>query len=122
MGIKQMTLLVAILSLTLSATYAQSDSLVSATVYFYQAKGPGWLPIKYWVYSNDAPVCRLRNHSHCKVSIPAGKATFTTKLAFTAISKKKPSLTLNLEPGKTYYIQGDEKFNFFPPQGVRSFS
>ncbi|MBD2716590.1 hypothetical protein KBK19_16220 [Microvirga sp. STR05] len=83
----------------------------AATVHFVQGKAFGLIYPKYRVYANGQLVCRLGRKSHCEVSLPAGPTTF---VANTALSKvpvlalgRTPELTLVLEAGKSYYLQGD---------------
>ncbi|MVM33255.1 hypothetical protein GO755_24660 [Spirosoma sp. HMF4905] len=90
-----------------------------ATVYFYQSTPPTWLQIKYRLYDQDKLIGKLSRHTHRLVQLPAGTHTFATKIGYPWFGPK-PSLTLTLEAGKTYYIQGDEKLAFWPPQAILS--
>jgi len=101
-----------------SAAVGQSTSPL-ATVYFYQSTPRTWLPIKYRLYDQDKLMAKLSRHTHRQVQLPAGIHTFATKISYPWFGPK-PSLTLTLEAGKTYYIQGDEKLAFWPPRSILS--
>jgi hypothetical protein len=95
---------------------AQSDPQKSATVHLYQGKVFGLFSPKYRVYADGKLLCKLGRNSHCQVVLPAGQTTFTTKPPILALAPQ-PTLGLKLEAGKEYYLQGDAKFELFPPNG-----
>ena len=103
---------------SVSPAATQSNPQV-ATVYFYQSTPRTWLPIKYRLYDQGKLVGKLSRHSHRQVQLPAGTHTFATKIGYPWFGPK-PSLTLQLEAGKTYYLQGDEKLALWPPRSVLS--
>lgn len=91
----------------------------TASVSLYRSRA--WLSWtrSYWVYANGKPVCKIRNNRHCQIALPAGPITFTTRLAgFALVPKQQSSLTITLEPGKSYYLQADLKTKLFPLQAV----
>lgn len=96
--------------------FAQSESQLTATVHLYQGKVFGLFSAKYRVYADGKLICKLGRNSHCQLFLPAGTTTFTTKPPLLGIGSQ-PALTLALEPGKEYYLQGDAKFELFPPNG-----
>jgi len=94
----------------------QAKPQPSATVHLYQGKAFGLFSLKYRVYANGKLLCKLGRNSHCEVVLPAGTTTFMTKPPLLALFPQ-PTLNLNLEAGKNYYLQGDSKFELFPPNG-----
>lgn len=90
-----------------------------ATVYVYRSGKLLSSARKYWVYANNKPICKLSNNRHCQITLPTGPVTFTTKLAgLTLVPKKRLSLSIMLDAGKTYYLQGDLKTTLLPLQAV----
>lgn len=123
MKTKHLLLILAIFGIGLSRVLGESGPVTtksqSATVYIYRSSA--WLSIgrKYWVYADGKPICKIGNKRHCQLTLPTGAVTFTTKLAgLTLVHKKRPSLALTLEAGKSYYLQADLKTKLFPLQAV----
>jgi hypothetical protein len=115
---KNLNFLIVLFILGLTNSYAQNknDSLYasSSKIYIFQGRNYGIFSIRYRVYANGKMLCKLPRNSHCEVSVPAGITTLTTDLPFPSLGKQR-MLTLNLEAGKTYYLQGDTKFELLPP-------
>lgn len=84
-----------------------------ATLHFYQNKAYGLLYPKFKVYANGKLLCKLGRNSHCQVTIPVGTTAFTAKIPVLSLGPS-PALTLILEAGKSYYLQGD-----LAPAGVK---
>ncbi|AUD05026.1 hypothetical protein [Spirosoma pollinicola] len=104
------------LSIKQTLLLAQPEPQKSATIHLYQGKVFGLFSAKYRIYANGKLLCKLGRNSHCQIVLPAGQTTFTTKPPFLALTSQ-PALSLNLEAGKEYYLQGDAKFELFPPNG-----
>lgn len=116
MNRNKFALILLFLGISQTLLFAQSTSQQTATVHLYQGKAFGLVSVKYRVYADGKLICKLGRNSHCQLSLPAGTTTFTTKPRLIGIGSQ-PTLTLALEPGKEYYIQGDSKFELFPPNG-----
>jgi hypothetical protein len=116
MNSNKFVLMILFLSMSQTLIYAQSKSQQTATVHLYQGKVFGLFSAKYRVYADGKLLCKLGRNSHCQVVLPIGTTTFTTKPPFLALGAQ-PALRLNLEAGKEYYLQGDAKFELFPPNG-----
>lgn len=84
---------------TASAQGTNSDNDAPATVYFFRLKNYAGSAAKMTIMANDQPVARLKNASFFRYTAPAGNYVFS--FSFGSDSK----ITLNLEPGKEYYIQ-----------------
>ena len=96
-----------------------STNSQTATILVYRSNALMSSARKYWVYANSKPICKLGVRRHCQVSIPSGPVTFTTKLAgLSLVPKKRPSLPLTLQSGKTYYLQADLKTKLLPLQAI----
>lgn len=127
MKTKHLTLFSAAFGIGLSSVLGQSEPATiqpqSATVYVYRSSALLSVVRKYWVYADGKPICKIGNKRHCQLTLPNGPVTFTTKLAgLTLVPKKRPTLALTLEAGKTYYLQADLKTKIFPLQAVLSLS
>ncbi len=123
MKTKHLLLILAMFGIGLSSVLGQPEPVVinpqSATVYLYRSSALLSAARKYWVYADGKPICKIGNKRHCQLILPTGPVTFTTKLAgLTLVPKKRPSLDLTLEAGKTYYLQADLKTKLFPLQAV----
>lgn len=113
---KKFAFILFFLLLSQTLLLAQTEPQKSTVVHVYQGKVFGLFSAKYRVYANGKLLCKLGRNSHCQVVLPAGQTTFTTKPPFLALASQ-PTLRLNLEAGKEYYLQGDAKFELFPPNG-----
>ena len=56
--------------------------------------------ISYKVRENGVELCKLRNGTFCTVQAPVGKHEYVTQ------TEAKDVLTLEVEPGETYYVVG----------------
>ena len=111
---KKIVLAIIMLGLTQTILLAQSPTTQVATVHLYQGKVFGLFSAKHQIYADGKLLCKLGRNSHCQLSLPAGTTTFMAKPHLLGIGSQ-PALTLALEPGKEYYLQGDAKFELFPP-------
>ncbi|MBD2755853.1 hypothetical protein [Spirosoma validum] len=114
MNSQRLILVFAFLGWGFSSIRAQSSVQNSATVHFYQGKVFGLFSAKYRIYADGKLLCKLGRNSHCQVVLPAGTTTFTSRPPLLSLGAQ-PSLTLQLQAGQQYYVQGDAKFELFPP-------
>lgn len=56
--------------------------------------------IRYKVRENGVELCKLQSGTYCKIEVPAGKHEYVVH------SEAKDVLTLEVEPGETYYVIG----------------
>ena len=56
--------------------------------------------ISYKVRENGVELCKLSNGTFCTVQVPVGKHEYVTQ------TEAKDVLTLEVEPGETYYLVG----------------
>lgn len=75
-----------------------------ATLHLYQNRVYGFLLPKCRVYADGKLLCKLSRNSRCQLTLPAGTTTFTAKVP--VFSFGTDPLTLQLEPGHTYYLEG----------------
>ena len=68
-------------------------------VFFRESKFVGG-GMRYKVRENGVELCKLSNGSYCNVQVPPGKHSYEVH------SEAKDVLTLEVEPGETYYVQG----------------
>ncbi len=65
-----------------------------------------------WVLmANGEEFCRISNNRYVTYLAKPGKVSFSSKRGGIGIGKPKSSLELELEAGKTYYVQCDIKTN-----------
>jgi hypothetical protein len=114
-------LAVTLLLLAWSLGHGRAQSLLSsgppaapaATLHFYQPKAFGLFYPKVRVYADGRLLCKLGRNSHCQVRVPAGTTAFTATTPGLTWGTP-PALTLTLEPGQQYYLQGDHA-----PAGIK---
>jgi len=83
-----------------AATATASDAAGTGTVVFFREKKFAGAAISYKVRESGVELCKLSSGSFCSVQAPAGKHEYTVH------SEAKDVLTLEVEPGETYYVVG----------------
>jgi hypothetical protein len=84
---------------TAAATVTSADASIGTVVFFREKKFAG-AAISYKVRENGVELCKLKSGSFCSVQVPAGKHEYEVH------SEAKDVLTLEVEPGETYYVVG----------------
>lgn len=101
-----LVLFVAIASVNLNA---QSDSTKASTgngtVYFLRSTGYTGSAQGFTVFIDDNVVCKLNNKRFSIHEVTAGKHIFSVQFAGKSSKEKAERIEINIEPGKTYYIQ-----------------
>jgi hypothetical protein len=98
--------LLAIAALPSTAVLGQESSPGAAassnmgTIVFFRAKKFAGAAVGYKVREGEVELCRLRNASYCILQATAGKHEYTVH------SEAKDILTLEVDPGETYYVVG----------------
>jgi hypothetical protein len=72
----------------------------TGTVIFFREKKFAGSAIRYKVRENGVELCKLQSGTYCKIDVPAGKHEYVVH------SEAKDVLTLEVEPGQTYYVIG----------------
>lgn len=72
----------------------------TGTVIFFREKKFAGSAIRYKVRENGVELCKLQSGTYCKIEAPAGKHEYVVH------SEAKDVLTLEVEPGETYYVIG----------------
>ena len=85
---------------TTAAAAAAMDAANTGTVVFFREKKFAGAAISYKVRENGVEICKLKSGSFCSVQAPAGKHEYVVH------SEAKDVLTLEVEPGETYYVVG----------------
>jgi hypothetical protein len=88
-----------------AAGTAAADASTGTVVFFREKKFAG-AAIKYKVRENGVELCKLKSGTYCSVQVPAGKH------AYEVHSEAKDVLTLEVEPGETYYVIGAISMGF----------
>jgi hypothetical protein len=92
----------------LPSTSKNAMAADSATVYFYRGKQFSASLVNYVLLANDKEICRLSVKRYVVYKGLPGKVYFTSREGGLAIPKKE-QLELDLEAGKSYYVQCDVK-------------
>ena len=94
--------LLALAALPSTAARAQEPGANAnkGTIVFFRAKKFAGAAVGYKVREGDVEICRLRNASYCLLQATPGKHEYTVH------SEKKDILTLEVDPGETYYVVG----------------
>ncbi len=72
----------------------------TGTVIFFREKKFAGSAIRYKVRENGIELCKLQSGTYCKIDVPAGKHEYVVH------SEAKDVLTLEVQPGETYYVIG----------------
>lgn len=72
----------------------------TGTVIFFREKKFAGSAIRYKVRENGVELCKLQSGTYCRIEVPAGKHEYVVH------SEAKDVLTLEVEPGETYYVIG----------------
>src|SRR5687768_14370563 len=87
------------------ATAAAAVASTGTVVFFREKKFAG-AAVSYKVRENGVELCKLKSGSFCTVQAPAGKHEYVVH------SEAKDVLTLEVEPGETYYVVGGISVGF----------
>ena len=83
-----------------NATPGAAANANMGTIVFFRAKKFAGAAVGYKVREGDVELCRLRNASYCILQATPGKHEYTVH------SEAKDILTLEVDPGETYYVVG----------------
>jgi hypothetical protein len=81
-----------------AATAAETAG--GGTVVFFREKKFAGAAVSYKVREKGVELCKLKSGTFCNVQVPAGKHEYEVH------SESKDVLTLEVEPGETYYVVG----------------
>jgi hypothetical protein len=70
-----------------------------ATVIIYRKNAPSGFAVTYDVLANSKYITKVRNNFYYSGQFDAGNVIFTAK------TEREASTSMNLEPGKTYYLR-----------------
>ncbi|MEZ0609232.1 DUF2846 domain-containing protein [Fibrella sp. WM1] len=102
--------------LSLTAALAQELAIQpekdKAVVVFYRKKQFSGAALNFTIRANGQEICRLSNKRYLIYKTSPGKTEFTTVAGGLNIPDKE-KLTLDLQAGKIYYVQGDMITRFF---------
>jgi hypothetical protein len=78
----------------------------TGTVVFFREKKMMGAAISYKVRENGIELCKLGSGSFCTLQVPVGKHDYVTQ------TEAKDVLTMEVESGETYYVQGSISMGF----------
>ena len=87
---------------SLTNTQAQSNDV---TFYFMRYTGYQGSAISFTTFMDGQLVCKLNNKSFSTHKTTPGKHTFAVQFAGKEAKEKAELITIDMEGGKTYYIQ-----------------
>lgn len=79
---------------------AQPTNQEQATVIIYRKNSPSGFAVFYDVYANDKLITKVQNNTYYVTKQDAGLVTFSAMT-----EPPKVTASMNLEPGKTYYLK-----------------
>jgi hypothetical protein len=85
---------------------ATPSAASSGTVVFFREKKFAGGGVNYKVRENGVELCKLKSGTFCTVQVAAGKHEYVVH------SEAKDVLTLEVEPGETYYVAGGISVGF----------
>jgi hypothetical protein len=89
-----------------SVAAVPADAASTGTVVFFREKKFAGGGVSYKVRENGVELCKLKSGSFCTVQASAGKHEYVVH------SEAKDVLTLEVEPGETYYVTGGISVGF----------
>jgi len=89
-----------------AAPAADAASGGTGTVVFFREKKMMGAAISYKVRENGIELCKLGSGSFCTLQVPVGKHEYVTQ------TEAKDVLTMEVESGETYYVQGSISMGF----------
>ncbi len=89
------------------STYGQTQKASEGTaqVYFLRSTGTKAVLDKFKAFIDDKLVCKLANKKYSVHLIASGQHEFSVQASGTESKSKADKLTINIEAGKTYYVQ-----------------
>ena len=75
------------------------------TVYFIRSTGFQGSAVAFTAFIDKQLVCKLNNKKFSVHNVSAGEHTFSVQFAGKASKEKAEQISINIEEGKTYYIQ-----------------
>ena len=106
MGKVLLGILLTAISLKADSQLSLSDSTnQSGKVYFMRSTGYMGSAQGFTVFIDDSMVCKLNNKRFSIHNIPPGKHTFSVQFAGKISKEKSEKIEINIEMGRTYYIQ-----------------
>ncbi len=99
---KKITLLSAFLLLASFFVKAQDPG---AKVYFIRSTGFNGSAVAFTTFIDDQLVCKLNNKRFSVHELVPGKHTFSVQFAGKTSKEKAERITIDVEAGKTYYVQ-----------------
>ena len=78
----------------------------TGTIVFFREKKFKGAAVRYKVRENGTELCKLANGTFCTVQASAGKHVYVVH------SEAKDALTLEVDPGETYYVIGGITMGF----------
>jgi len=82
-----------------------NSSMQMGKVYFLRSTGFSGSAQGFTVFIDDIEVCKLNNKKFSIHDVPAGNHRFSVQFAGKKSKEKAERIEINVEAGKTYYIQ-----------------
>lgn len=80
-----------------------------ATLIVYRGRQHYAAALNYWIIVNGQKTCKLSNNKYLTIEVPVGLVEIGSKRSGAELFKKEDFISIETEPGKTYYVQGNIK-------------
>ncbi len=102
---KQLTRFCLLMLLSFAATVSYSQEAAGAKIIFMRSTGYTGSASAFTTFIDDQVVCRLNNKRFSAHAVPAGEHTVSVQFAGKNSKEKAERIKINVEEGKTYYVQ-----------------
>lgn len=106
---KKLTRFCFVMLLLFAATLSYSQDAApagsGAKIIFIRSTGYAGSAAAFTTFIDDQVVCRLNNKRFSTHAVPAGDHTVSVQFAGKNSKEKAERITINVEEGKTYYVQ-----------------
>lgn len=92
-------------NLSLAQETSTTTNAKTGKVYFIRSTGFQGSAAAFTAFIDKQLVCRLNNKKYSIHEVPAGEHVFTVQFGGKKAKDKAEPITINVEEGKTYYIQ-----------------
>lgn len=86
-------------------SFSSASAQESAKVYFIRSTGFQGSAVAFTAFIDQQLVCKLNNKKYSVHDVTPGEHVFTVQFAGKSAKEKAEPIKINVEAGKTYYVQ-----------------
>ncbi len=101
---KKLVVILLVLS-SVTEMKAQDSTSTQGTIYFMRSTGFNGSAVAFTVFMDDVILCRINNKRFSMHNVAPGKHSFSSQFAGKKSKEKAEKIEIDVEAGKTYYIQ-----------------